>query len=162
GGVDLSIDPFEIIGFAKTGALAKGEMKVYDRGSNGFWPGEGCGMIVLMRDAEARAAGHRVYASIAGWGISSDGKGGITRPEDSGALRVLSKAEPWPDGAAVRAAVTAMGFGGINTHVVLEGTAPRRRTSLDSRTGMLASSRQDAELLLVDAASTDELRDRLT
>src|SRR5438874_6490601 len=78
GGVDLSIDPFEIIGFAKTGALARGEMKVYDRGSNGFWPGEGCGMIVLMRDAEARAAGHRVYASIAGWGISSDGKGGIT------------------------------------------------------------------------------------
>src|SRR5437870_4852953 len=30
GGVDLSIDPFEIIGFAKTGALATGEMRVYD------------------------------------------------------------------------------------------------------------------------------------
>lgn len=27
GGVDLSIDPFEIIGFAKTGALAKGEFR---------------------------------------------------------------------------------------------------------------------------------------
>ena len=50
GGVDLSIDPFEIIGFAKTGALATGEMRVYDRGSNGFWPGEGCGMVVLMRE----------------------------------------------------------------------------------------------------------------
>ncbi|HEU4425020.1 MAG TPA: polyketide synthase, partial [Pilimelia sp.] len=84
GGVDLSIDPFEIVGFAKTGALARNEMRVYDRGSNGFWPGEGCGMVVLMRESDAVAAGHRIYATIAGWGISSDGKGGITRPEISG------------------------------------------------------------------------------
>jgi len=37
------MDPFELVGFAKTGALASGEMKVYDQGSNGFIPGEGCG-----------------------------------------------------------------------------------------------------------------------
>ncbi|HEY0497036.1 MAG TPA: polyketide synthase, partial [Kutzneria sp.] len=35
GGVDLSIDPFELVGFAKTGALARTDMRVYDRGSNG-------------------------------------------------------------------------------------------------------------------------------
>ena len=57
GGVDLSIDPFEVIGFAKTGALATGEMRVYDRHSNGFWPGEGCGMLVLMREEDAHRAG---------------------------------------------------------------------------------------------------------
>ena len=57
GGVDLSIDPFEVIGFAKTGALATGEMRVYDRHSNGFWPGEGCGMLVLMRERDAIAQG---------------------------------------------------------------------------------------------------------
>src|SRR6185436_17685468 len=62
GGVDLSIDPFEIIGFAKTGALATGEMRVYDRGSNGFWPGEGSGVLVLMRESDALAAGKRIYA----------------------------------------------------------------------------------------------------
>ncbi|MDG4829915.1 type I polyketide synthase [Solwaraspora sp. WMMD1047] len=266
GGVDLSIDPFEIVGFAKTGALAKREMRVYDKDSNGFWPGEGCGMVVLMRDDEARAAGHRIYATIAGWGISSDGKGGITRPEVSGyqlalrraydragfgvesvpmfeghgtgtqvgdttelralslarraadpaappaaissikgmightkaaagvaglikaamavhhqvipptigcvdpheeltrddsALRVLRKAEPWPD-AEVRAGITAMGFGGINTHVVLSGGTPRRTGSFDTRTRALAASAQDAELLLVDANSPDELAARLS
>nr|MDT0656852.1 type I polyketide synthase [Micromonospora sp. DSM 115978] len=265
GGVDLSIDPFEIIGFAKTGALAKREMRVYDRDSNGFWPGEGCGMVVLMRDTEARAAGHRIYASIAGWGISSDGKGGITRPEVSGyqlalrraydragfgvdtvpmfeghgtgtqvgdatelkalslarqsanpaappaaissikgmightkaaagvaglikaamavhhrvipptigcvdpheeltrddaALRVLRKAEPWPD-AEVRAGITAMGFGGINTHVVLSGGPAKRTTQFDTRTRALAASAQDTELLLIDANSPDELAARL-
>jgi enediyne polyketide synthase len=266
GGVDLSIDPFEIIGFAKTGALASGEMRVYDRGSNGFWPGEGCGMVVLMREADARLAGHRVYACVAGWGISSDGHGGITRPEVSGyqlalrrayeragfgidtvalfeghgtgtkvgdetelkalslarsmanptgpaaaissvkamightkaaagvagliktamavhhqvlppaigcpdphellteetaPLRVLRKAEAWPAEMPVRAGITSMGFGGINTHVVLENTGPRRRVPLDSRTTALASSMQDVELLLVDGRTPEELRERL-
>ena len=266
GGVDLSIDPFEIIGFAKTGALARGEMRVYDRGSSGFWPGEGCGMVVLMREADAGRAGRRIYASIAGWGISSDGRGGITRPEvsgyrlalrrayeragfgletvamfeghgtgtkvgdttelaalaaarreagpglppaaigsikamnghtkaaagvagqikatmavheevipptlgcpdphellreDSAPLRVLRKAEPWPETGEVRAGVTAMGFGGINTHLVLERTQPRRHTRFSARTRALAGSRQDAELLLLDAGSPAELRDRL-
>ncbi|HEY6315313.1 MAG TPA: beta-ketoacyl synthase N-terminal-like domain-containing protein [Streptosporangiaceae bacterium] len=69
------IDPFEIIGFAKTGALATSEMRVYDRHSNGFWPGEGCGMLVLMRQQDAEARGLQVYATIEGWGYSSDGKG---------------------------------------------------------------------------------------
>lgn len=266
GGVDLSIDPFELVGFAKTGALASGEMKVYDRGSNGFWPGEGCGMVVLMREPEALRAGHRVYARIAGWGISSDGKGGMTRPEaggyrlalrrayeragfgvetvamfeghgtgtkvgdttelmalsaarreadpsappaaissikamightkaaagvaglikasmavyeevippslgctdphdllreESAPLRVLARAEPWPETEEVRAGVTAMGFGGINTHLTLERPHGRRRPGFHSRTSALADSRQDAELLLVDAASPGELRARL-
>ncbi|MFF4986606.1 SDR family NAD(P)-dependent oxidoreductase [Streptosporangium saharense] len=264
GGVDLSIDPFEIVGFAKTGALARGEMRLYDRGSNGFWPGEGCGMVVLMREQDAVEAGRRIYATVAGWGVSSDGRGGITRPEVSGyrlalrrayeragfgietvamfeghgtgtevgdrteltalsqalsdargplaaissikgmightkaaagvaglikatlavhhqvlppttgcvephpvlteetaRLRVLRKAEAWPGGAPVRAGVTAMGFGGINTHVVLEKPGPRRKAGLDGRTKALASSVQDAELLMLDGATAPELRERL-
>ncbi|WP_328973856.1 type I polyketide synthase [Streptomyces sp. NBC_00239] len=267
GGVDLSIDPFEIIGFAKTGALAKREMRLYDRGSNGFWPGEGCGMVVLMREEDALASGHRIYASVAGWGISSDGQGGITRPEVSGYqlamrrayeragfgadtvplfeghgtgtevgdateltaimgaraeadpkaplaaissikgmightkaaagvaglikaamavdaamlppaigcvdphdlltgeqsnLRVLRKAEAWPKDAPLRAAVTAMGFGGINTHVVVDKAVPKRRPAPSRRATTLAASLQDAELLLLDGESPQALAARLT
>jgi enediyne polyketide synthase len=92
GGVDLSIDPFEVIGFAKTGALASAEMKVYDKDSNGFWPGEGSGIVVLMREQDAIARGLRIYASITGWGISSDGKGGITRPEADGHVLAVNRA----------------------------------------------------------------------
>lgn len=92
GGVDLSLDPFELIGFAKTGALAKGEMRVYDRDSQGFLPGEGCGCVVLMRYGDALAAGARCYAVIRGWGISSDGGGGITRPERAGQILALERA----------------------------------------------------------------------
>lgn len=91
GGVDLSLDPFELVGFAKTGALAADEMRVFDARSAGFWPGEGCGMVVLMRLEDAVAQGRRIYAVIRGWGISSDGAGGITRPEEAGQLLALDR-----------------------------------------------------------------------
>jgi enediyne polyketide synthase len=92
GGVDVSLDPLELIGFARLGALAKDEMRVYDANPTGFLPGEGCGLIVLMRRADAERLGLRRYADIAGWGVSSDGRGGITRPEVAGQTLAISRA----------------------------------------------------------------------
>jgi enediyne polyketide synthase len=92
GGVDLSLDPFELAGFSKLGALATTKMRVFDEHSSGFWPGEGCGFTVLMRREEALAQQHPVRAVIGGWGISSDGSGGITRPELSGQVLALDRA----------------------------------------------------------------------
>ena len=92
GGVDLSLDPFELAGFSKLGALAGEKMRVFDEHSSGFWPGEGCGFVVLMRREEAVAQQHSVRAVIRGWGISSDGSGGITRPEMSGQVLALDRA----------------------------------------------------------------------
>ncbi len=76
GGVDLSLDPFELVGFAKAGALAAEEMRVYDLRSAGFY---------------ALAQGRRIYATIRGWGVSSDGSGGMTRPEADGQLLALRR-----------------------------------------------------------------------
>ena len=92
GGVDISLDTFELIGFAKAGALSAGDMNVYDRKASGFIPGEGCGFVVLKRLEDARAAGDYVYAVIQGWGISSDGKGGITAPSKVGQSKALCRA----------------------------------------------------------------------
>jgi enediyne polyketide synthase len=92
GGVDLSLDPFELVGFARLGALATGEMRVFDARSDGFIPGEGCGFVVLMRESQAAAAGKRIHAVIRGWGISSDGGGGISRPEVAGQRLALARA----------------------------------------------------------------------
>jgi enediyne polyketide synthase len=80
GGVDLSIDPFEVIGFTRNGALARSDMRSFDARSEGFWPGEGAGVAILMRKAEAVSRGLPIYAVVRGWGMSSDGSGGITRP----------------------------------------------------------------------------------
>jgi enediyne polyketide synthase len=92
GGVDLSLDPFELVGFAKVGALAREKMRVFDERSAGFWPGEGCGMAVLMRMDDALRRNQRIYAAIRGWGVSSDGSGGITRPEKEGQLLAVRRA----------------------------------------------------------------------
>lgn len=89
GGVDVSLDPYELVGFAKAGALTPDEMRVYDARANGFIPGEGAGFVVLERLMDARARGARVYAVITGWGISSDGRGGITAPSVEGQARAV-------------------------------------------------------------------------
>ena len=93
GGVDISLDPFELVGFAKTGALSPGDMNVYDRRGMGFIPGEGCGFLVLKREVDARRDGNRIYALLHGWGISSDGKGaGITAPTVHGQVHAIQRA----------------------------------------------------------------------
>lgn len=92
GGVDLSLDPLELVGFARLGALAANEMRVFDANPTGFLPGEGCGIVVLVRSDDAHAHGLRPYAIVRGWGISSDGKGGITRPEVAGQIRAMRSA----------------------------------------------------------------------
>src|SRR5439155_8548200 len=43
------------------------------------------------------------------------------------ALRLLREPEPWPKDRPLRAGVSAMGFGGINAHVVLESVVSERR-----------------------------------
>ncbi|MCK5831778.1 MAG: SDR family NAD(P)-dependent oxidoreductase [Methylococcales bacterium] len=92
GGVDVSLDTFEMVGFSRTGALTADEMRVYDRRGNGFIPGEGCGFILMKRLADARRDGDKVYATLKGWGISSDGRGGITAPNGKYQGLALSRA----------------------------------------------------------------------
>ncbi|HVE84531.1 MAG TPA: SDR family NAD(P)-dependent oxidoreductase, partial [Myxococcales bacterium] len=78
------------------------------------------------------------------------------------ALRVLREVERWPADRPLRAAVSAMGFGGINTHVVLEAPAvAERRTALRPKERRLAASVQDGELLLFGGADPGELGRRV-
>ncbi len=72
-GVDLSIDPYELVALAKAGHLARADMRVYDANPTGFLPGEGCGAVLLMRTADARARDLPVFAEIVGWGAASTG-----------------------------------------------------------------------------------------
>jgi enediyne polyketide synthase len=92
GAVDLSLDPFELVGFSRNGALAHDDMRVFDARSAGFWPGEGAGFTVLMREADARRRGLRVRAVLRGHGISTDGAGGFTRPAVEGQVLALRRA----------------------------------------------------------------------
>lgn len=92
GGVDISLDPFELVGFAKVGALSDNDIRVYDKRASGFLPGEGCGIVVLKRLEDAIADRNRIYAVIRGVGYSSDGKGGITAPSVPGQSLAVDRA----------------------------------------------------------------------
>ncbi len=71
GGVDISLDPLELISLAKQGVLATDDVRIYDEQPTGYLPAEGCGVLLLMRTADARAAGLPVYAEVVGWGASA-------------------------------------------------------------------------------------------
>lgn len=92
GAVDLSLDPFELVGFSRAGAFAKDDMRVFDARSNGFWPGEGGACIVLARSDVALRTGMKVHGHLRGWGISSDGAGGLIRPSSDGQYRAYRQA----------------------------------------------------------------------
>ncbi len=92
GGVDLSLDPLELIGLAKAGLLATTDVRIYDEKPSGYLPGEGCGVVVLMRAADARAAGLPVYAEILGWGSSAGGIPGESQSQASSQLLAMRRA----------------------------------------------------------------------
>ena len=92
GGVEVSLDPLELIGLAKAGLLATRDVRIYDENPSGYLPGEGCGMVVLMRAADARAAGLPVYAEIVGWGTSGGGMPGEPQSHASSQLLAMQRA----------------------------------------------------------------------
>ena len=83
GGVDTFNDIFMYMCFSKTPALSPtGDAKPFDADGDGTILGEGLGMVVLKRLADAERDGDRIYAVIRGIGSSSDGKGNaIYAPE---------------------------------------------------------------------------------
>jgi enediyne polyketide synthase len=88
GGVDVGLDPLELIGLARAGLLATTDVRIYDQNPTGYLPGEGCGVVVLMRSADARAAGLPVYAEIMGWGTSAGAAPG--EPESNASSQLLA------------------------------------------------------------------------
>ncbi|SDW77319.1 8-amino-7-oxononanoate synthase [Amycolatopsis xylanica] len=94
GAAQLQLTPDLMVGLSRIGALSRtGECRPFDRRADGFVLGEGAGVLVLRRLADARAAGDRIYAVIRGIGLSNDGlvKGGMT-PQATGQLLALRRA----------------------------------------------------------------------
>jgi acyl transferase domain-containing protein/acyl carrier protein len=75
GGANLIISPEETIALSKWGMLAPdGRCKTFDAAANGFVRGEGCGVIILKRLADALADGDRIHGLIRGTAVNQDGR----------------------------------------------------------------------------------------
>ena len=97
GGTEAVIHPLPIAGFASMRAMStrndepEKASRPWDKGRDGFVLGEGAGVLVLERSEHATARGARIYARLAGSGITSDGYDIVQpHPEGLGATRAIA------------------------------------------------------------------------
>ena len=97
GGSEATVSPLGIGGFAAMRALSTRNddpttaSRPWDRDRDGFVLGEGAGVLVLEELKHAKARGARIYAELAGFGMSADA-GHMTAPNMDGPRRAMLNA----------------------------------------------------------------------
>src|SRR5262249_30104769 len=94
GGVHLCHDEAFWSVFCQLGALSRAQqIRPFDRRADGILIGEGLGVVVLKRRADAERDGDRIYAVIRGTGVASDGRdASLMSPRVEGQLLALERA----------------------------------------------------------------------
>ncbi|AZM75036.1 beta-ketoacyl-[acyl-carrier-protein] synthase family protein [Streptomyces sp. KPB2] len=116
GGSEAGVSPLMVTGFAQMGALSRrteepaAASRPFDADRDGFVIGEGSGMLVLERPADAEARGATVRARLVGHGASADAHH-VTAPdpEGAGAQRAM-------EAALAQAGVTGRDIDHVNAH----------------------------------------------
>jgi 3-oxoacyl-[acyl-carrier-protein] synthase II len=99
GGTEAGICEIGMGGFSTMNALTTwaGEpskaSRPFDSNRDGFAPAEGGGILILESLDHAKVRGARIYAEIAGWGVSSDAYHLVQpHPDGLGAAKAMSRA----------------------------------------------------------------------
>jgi 3-oxoacyl-[acyl-carrier-protein] synthase II len=132
GAADAMITPLEITGFAQMRALSRrlddprAASRPFDAARDGFVAGEGAGVLILEREADAAARGARVRARIAGFGASADAHH-VSAPDPSGHGIALAMRGALADAGADPAEVAHVNAHGTSTPLndVTEAAAVR-------------------------------------
>jgi 3-oxoacyl-[acyl-carrier-protein] synthase II len=97
GGAEATVSPLGIGGFAAMRALSTRNddpataSRPWDKDRDGFVLGEGAGIVVLEEYEHAVARGAKIYAELAGFGMSADA-GHMTAPNMDGPRRAMLSA----------------------------------------------------------------------
>ncbi|MFC9244949.1 beta-ketoacyl synthase N-terminal-like domain-containing protein [Streptomyces sp. NPDC057136] len=111
GGVNLVLSPRSTAEIQRTSALSPdGRCRPFDARANGFVRGEGCGVLVLKRLADAERDGDRILAVIEGTGVNHDGNStGFTAPNMLAQARLI-------ESVLETAGLTASDIGYLEAH----------------------------------------------
>jgi 3-oxoacyl-(acyl-carrier-protein) synthase/malonyl CoA-acyl carrier protein transacylase len=139
GGVHVCHDITLWSVFNRLGALSRsGQIRPFDRRADGLLIGEGVGLLVLKRHADALRDGDRIYALIRGSGVSSDGRSaGLMTPSVQG--QVLALEQAWREAGLDPASV-----GLIEAH----GTATVAGDAAELQTLQAVFGRGEGEVVL--------------
>ncbi|HDR9511993.1 TPA: GNAT family N-acetyltransferase, partial [Burkholderia cepacia] len=94
GGVNLLLDDRTFVAFSRAGMLAPdGRCKTFDAAANGYGRGEGGGVLILKRLADAERDHDSIWAVIRGSAINQDGaSAGLTAPNQTAQQAVIDAA----------------------------------------------------------------------
>lgn len=162
GGTEAAVHPLPFAGFAAMQALSKRNdeperaSRPYDTGRDGFVLGEGAAVIVLESEEHAKARGAKIYAELAGVGMSSDSHHiAAPEPEGAGASRAMVE-------AVERGGLSSSDIVHINAHAtstpvgdIAESNAIRRAFG-DGADGMPVSATKSMTGHLLGAAGALE------
>ncbi|MBW0254927.1 MULTISPECIES: beta-ketoacyl synthase [unclassified Cellulomonas] len=149
GGTEATIHPMPMAAFAASRTLSTRSddparaSRPYDVDRDGFVIGEGSGIVVVESEEHARARGAKVYAEIAGVGLSSDGYH-ITSPEPTGRGQI----------AAMRMAMKDAGIGTADVrHVNAHATSTVVGDLIEAR-GVRETLGADADQVALSATKS--------
>jgi acyl transferase domain-containing protein/phosphopantetheinyl transferase len=93
GGIHASTPPQIYMIFSQLGGLSRSNIRPFDSAANGTLLGEGAGVLVLKRLADAERDKDRIYAVLKSIGSSSDGKAlGLLAPRLEGEILASRRA----------------------------------------------------------------------